>query len=276
MLNDPEDTSLNALETALLLGRERAPRLIANPLQDGAPFVVLRNADGSERIEYIPPSMKVVPQRTIRRARAVDIDGLLTYWKAHATGESNIYFNGKDTIHCIFDDHVKGVPEFCGHTLTYTMLPSPELERWTQKNTVHFATTEAFAEFIENNVADFVDPTGARMLEIALNFHATSKASYSKAVRLQNGSIQLQYTQENNAGAGTIAVPDGFRIVIRIFDYAIDKYAIDARLRWRLKGSALEIWYELIDLEKILREASDRLIMDIEAKTERKILRVMV
>jgi len=273
----PTAAEPNIIDTALKAGRDLAPKLIANPLKDGLPFVVLRDPDGTEIIEYLDPTKHTLPPQRIERSMKVgELPSLLEYWETYANEGSRIYAN-KERITGIIDEHTKDTPAYTNHRVLLEFTHSPEWQTWIGANKRPFQGTQALAEFIENNIFDFVQPEGARMLEIAANFSVTQNASYGKAMRMQDGNIRLHYTNDVNAvsSAGEQTIPDQFKICIPVHaGLSATAYTIDARFRYRLKTgtSELSLWYELIRPEKVLEKALSDIIFAIEEQTGKAVI----
>lgn len=268
-------TEPNIIDSALKAGRDLAPKLITNPLKDGLPFVVLRDPDGTEFLAYIDPTKRTLPPQRIERSMKVgDVPSLLEYWQTYANDSSRMYAT-KERIIGVIDEHTKDKPAYTDHRVVLEFTHSPEWKEWIGHNKRAFQGTQALAEFIENNIFDFRQPEGARMLEIAANFSVTQNASYGKAMRMQDGNIRLHYTNDVNAqsSAGEQTIPDQFKIFIPVHaGLNATGYEIDARFRYRLKGTELSLWYELIRPEKVLDQALIDIIQVIESETEKPVI----
>lgn len=266
----------NSIQTALAAGRQLATQPIKSPLQDGMPFIALRGVDGGERLEFIDERFDI-PHRKFGTVKLDDEKSFMAYWQAQCLPTSTIFANADDSkFIAIFNDHAKndGAADWRDHRAVFELGFSDEWDQWTARNAKRFDGNAAFAEWLEDNLPDIVDPPGAAMLELALNLKVTANASYAKALRLADGDTQLTYTNSVEGTArtesGQIRIPDHFRINIPVHQ-GIDapRYNIDARFRFRLNGPTLSIWYELVRPHKVLEQAFNDIIKRIEegAKT---------
>jgi uncharacterized protein YfdQ (DUF2303 family) len=137
---------------------------------------------------------------------------------------------------------------------------SPEWEAW---RAVDRATTdgrllgqEAFAEFVEDHLADIIDPTAADMLELAQTFHATVSSNFRQGARLRDGRRQFAFEEDIDAKAGEsgeMVIPGTVRLRVRLF-VGGGPTETTARLRWRLREAKLSLGFKLDgadDLERV-------------------------
>jgi uncharacterized protein YfdQ (DUF2303 family) len=115
---------------------------------------------------------------------------------------------------------------------------------------------EEFAIFIEDNIADVVEPSGDTLLQVALTLQAKNEVNFSSSRRLDNGQVQLAYSEtiDARAGTGAIEIPHRFAIGARLFKNG-DGYKVYARLKYRLGGGKVKFWYELERPENAIEDA---------------------
>lgn len=133
---------------------------------------------------------------------------------------------------------------------------SPEAQRWVASSG-KYMTQQDFAEFCELNLESFSSPAAATILEIAQTFQAKTTVDFGSAVRLSNGAIKLKREEKVEATAGEradITIPEELRLALPIFKY--DKtYEVRARLRYRVRDSAVHLSVLLIDPEMAFEHA---------------------
>lgn len=159
------------------------------------------------------------------------------------------------TITTIFNDHKAG-GGWRDHRATFTAEFTAEFKKWLDNSGKPMGQTE-FAEFIEDNMADITEPEAAKLLEMALTIQAKTDINFSSAKRLQNGQVQLQYTEAINATAGSnggLEIPKEFALGLRIFKNG-SGYKLRARLKYRLNGGVIKFWYELDRPERSIEDA---------------------
>jgi len=106
---------------------------------------------------------------------------------------------------------------------------------------------------------------GAGYLAATLN--ATSNAQFEQATNLHNGQVQLSFREEVKGtfgGAEKKTVPREFKIQIAVYD-GQPAIVIVARIRYRITGGKLSIWYDLLHTDRRKREAFE-LVTDQIAK----------
>jgi uncharacterized protein YfdQ (DUF2303 family) len=234
-------------------------------------YVILKDGAGAERVEYVTEQLA---HPTFHKGLVTLLDGpsFIAYVNEHKTETSAVYASlNPCKFVAVLDEHPRaqsGKPAWRDFRATFTPALSVEWTTWMAKNgqKASFDSTEEFAYFIENNMADFTDPPAAAMLEMALNFKVAQSVTYKAARRLQDGQVNLEYVNEVNgtAGAGGVRIPEEFEIEIPIFaGLAEPPEKIKARLRYRLANGHLKLYYDLVRPEKILESAFKRLYNDI-------------
>lgn len=154
------------------------------------------------------------------------------------------------------------------HRATLVLRSTPEWKRWIERDGRIEGQT-AFAEHLEDCLADIVEPEGAVMLELAQHFQAAAKVNFRSAKQLADGQRQLVYeeTIEARAGqTGQITIPQFFVVGVAPFEGSAG-YRIRARLRYRLHDGALKIGYVLDRPDKVVRAAFDDVLAEVETTT---------
>ncbi len=106
---------------------------------------------------------------------------------------------------------------------------------------------EPFAIFLEDNIADITSPSGETLLTVATTLQTKSEVTFNTSKRLDNGQVQLQFTEniEARAGsAGALEIPRVFSIGVRLFKGG-EGYRVNARLKYRIGAGKVKFWYEL-------------------------------
>jgi len=161
------------------------------------------------------------------------------------------------TLTAVLNEHDKGstVPGWRDHRAVYKAELSREFTNWLNFNKKPMEQEE-FAIFLEDNIADVVEPSGETLLQIALTLQAKTQVNFSSHKRLDNGQVQFAYEENVDARAGTglIEIPREFTIGLRLFKNG-DGYKIRARLKYRLGGGKLKFWYELDRADNAIEDA---------------------
>ncbi|NNM65943.1 MAG: DUF2303 family protein [Burkholderiales bacterium] len=245
---------------ALLAAGRALGTAIHNPTQDGTPFAVVPNG---YRIEQLPDIAR--PKRPIANVKLRDATSFVRYVNAHKAPRSTVYASMEPArFLCVFDDylhasdldvgnpkHVDAQADWRSFRAEFTLPASHEWKTWTGQNRKAMTQLQ-FAEHMQDNLPDVIAPSGAELLETALNFEAAQAGHFVSAQRLQDGSHNLVWKTDNTGG--TVRVPEHITLSIPVFENEAPR-ELEARLRYRTNGSALSLWYELVRPHKVIEAA---------------------
>ncbi len=208
----------------------------------------------------------IPPERIVGNISLRDAVSFCRYYSLFADDRSRIFAEPHlNSFTAILDYHGAGErrPEFLSHKALYQMVLDERWKIWTAKNDKPFTQTD-FAEFIEDNNADILEPPGAHMLEVARDLKASSSASFESRVTPKNGQIQMKYAETINGkvGSGDLEIPEFFKLSIPVF-YGEAPVSISARLRYRITGGALSFHYKLYRQSEILSDAFQKAAVSI-------------
>lgn len=211
---------------------------------------------------FVPPQgLAVFPDG---RVRNLDFEGLrdhpkrkrglvclsetssfIEYVNAHSTpDETHIFGVASEAggeFKAVIDFHGRGDadPNWGEHVCVLKLATTPEWQRWTARNGQQL-TQEAFAEFLEDNMQDIVNPDAGTLLDVAQLLTGKKSVTFRSGKNLKNGAIALEYSEtiESTGGRsnGDMQVPDKFTLMISPF-IGVDPVALDARLRYRISDS---------------------------------------
>jgi uncharacterized protein YfdQ (DUF2303 family) len=277
-------------ETLNLAATESEPLAIAALTAAGLDVKTVSDSADDQQFVLLPPGYKLeslerltsYPLRSRGNTTARSADAFVELVKQLCTDQSRLYGQ-------LFDRNNKAAPKFLAvvndhqlvsagwrdHTITYNCPLSTEWATWIGSNKREMSQP-TFAQFVEDNAPDIIDPLPAEMLEVARTLESRKGVNFKSGVRLSNGEVQFAYEEsiESKAGEkGQLKVPEVFTIGIPVFEGARQKNAIKARLRYRIadKGS-LTLWYDLERPHKDLEAAMADLWADIAAATGRTII----
>jgi uncharacterized protein YfdQ (DUF2303 family) len=277
----------SAVDALLDAGRELALKALPSPLGcEGVPYVILRDADGNERVEYVREAFQA-PKRMKGAVRMDDAESFIAYFNRFAAAQSLIYGATAPTLGFVgvLNEHIPpsagiGAPDYRDLRALFTPKLSPEWQAWTGRNGREkgFKGNVEFAEWLEDQIPDVVKPAGSTLLQIALTFKVQEGVLYKHIARLADGNVDLDYQRTVDAGAttgagGKVKIPEDFTIKVPVFaGINAPKYDVQARFRFRLNGGALSIWYELIRPHKVIEQAFVDLLDLIQRQCKRKVL----
>lgn len=197
------------------------------------------------------------PSRKRGTVELANLESLMRYCKDQpCNAEGYIYADPEAvTLTAVFNDHQGDDPGWRDFRAVFEAKRSHELAIWLGRNK-KVMEQEEFATFLEDNIADVVEPAGEKLLAIALTMQAKMDVNFSSSKRLDNGQVQLTYTEniDARAGAGDITIPSQFAIGVRLFKNG-DGWKIKARLKYRIGGGKAKFWYELDRPENVIEEA---------------------
>lgn len=129
---------------------------------------------------------------------------------------------------------------------------TPQWKKWKAISGKMMGQVE-FAEFIEENLADIIAPTGADMLEIAQDLSAKRSVDFKSNVRLSDGRFQFQNIEnlEAQVGAGQIGIPPTITLGIAPV-FGLPPFKVEARFRYRIENGKLKLGIILQRMEDVM------------------------
>ena len=207
-------------------------------LEDGRQLVVVPSGYEMAQIKPIDPALPENIQQTVK---VHDEASFLKYLALFKTPVTQIFAapgfianNFSPYFGAAIDYHGPDTPMRNQHSLTYRPRYSEEWNLWMSTSNMN---QEGFAEFIEENRQDVVEPKAAALLDLARNFRATRKVQYDKAFFEKNGNVKLTYSDETEA-QGEIVVPDMITIGIPVY-FNGPKYSINLWVRYRVGNNTV-------------------------------------
>lgn len=221
------------------------------------PFVVVPNDHKIEPLE----NLQAAPRRIRETVNTTTVESFIAYVSKHKTGLAAIFANEEQRrLSAVLDYHGDAnLPSWCTHNANYTAKLSREAIAWLGMDGKGQEQI-AFAEFLEEHIADVVEPAGADLLERALKLQFIQKAVFGSAVRLQSGEFQLQWSEENQKG--TVELPEKIAIGIPIFHNG-KAYKVEARLRYRLSEGKVTFTYKLIEPQRAIEHAFAEVVKQV-------------
>lgn len=251
--------SRTAAAVAFAIGHMLGGRGAIKPYGENGPaYAYVVNTDGS--LCLAPVDKPAAPDFCSGTVKVNDSDSFIEATNRFADPDCSVVYGSMDPakLVAVLDDHARGDPDWRKHRVELTLQHSNEFKAWMQHNRQPKAQ-EDFAFFIEDAMHDFVSPTGARMLEIAVNFKVKQGVVFKSALRMSDGTVDFAYENAVQAGAGgngSIKIPETFKISIPVFaGLGEKKYEFEARFRYQLKEGALALRYELIRPMKVVEQA---------------------
>lgn len=233
----------------------------------GVPYAVVPDSYRVESLEHTLP----IPTRKRGRVALNDAKSFIAYFKKHNMASSIYATLNPPRFLAVFDDHERDQAGWREHTAEYQCPLSVEWRTWTSSNKRQMKQAD-FAQFIEDNLPDIVEPSGADMLEISRSLEAKKKVNFASGIRLSNGQTQLTYEEEiqGTAAKGALQIPEIFSIGIAVLEGG-PRYKVEARLRYRIDEGRLAFWYDLLRPHKVLENAVMDVWKEISDQTKQEI-----
>lgn len=217
------------------------------------------------------------PDRKRGTVTVADAPSFIAYFERHAKAEQDsdsgsqpfLYADLKHArVTAVFNDDTGGVPGWRDHRVVLVLETTPEWRRWAEHDGA-LLPQAAFAELVEDGLADIVDPPAADMLELAQKFQARTKVTFQSGYRTASGQRQLEYVETTTASAGEsgkLTIPEQFTIGVAPWEGA-DAYKIQCRLRYRIENGNLRLGYALLRPHEILRAAFTDVVNELMEAT---------
>lgn len=262
----PEPSLAGLIEKLIEQTRHDKHRLFV--AKDGTKNLLIEDDDGSwtQFNETESGLQAMPPARKTGDFMFGDPKSFCDFYKMHdskAPIYAQLNSSGIPTFTAVLNDHTKEAADFRDFRAIFSPDFSVEWTTWSGRNgeSRKFDGPKQFAVFIQDNAPDFMQPTSADMLSIALNFRVKSDGAFNCAQRLQDGHVQLDFSHIVQASGvdsagGTVSVPDSFVLSIPVYEMLGAKhYQLQARLNFRTNQQGVTLWYELVRPRKVLLQA---------------------
>ena len=218
------------------------------------------------------------PDRTRQTVVVLDGGSFVDYFSLFSDEHSRVFADETlGQVLAVLDYHEAigtGAARWGDHRLRFDLRKSPEWLTWTAHSGQSRKMVQVeFAEFLEDNSTDVLEPSAATMLEMARTLEAKTDVDYQSSIRLNNGQVQLTYneTVKGTYGSGKVEIPEQFVVAIPVY-VGTPRIRLTARLRYRLVGGKLSIWYDLLRADAAEREAFRATLDAIQAGIESRII----
>jgi uncharacterized protein YfdQ (DUF2303 family) len=160
------------------------------------------------------------------------------------------------TFTAIINAGTQQEPGWSDHAAILRLTESKEWKRWAA-GSGKLVDQLGFAEFIEDNAENIVDPSSAEILEIAQSLQINRAVDFESGQRLSDGNVRFGYRETTTASAGAVgdlSIPASFTLALRPFEGG-EAYRVTALFRYRLHGKQLQLGYKLQGIERIREDA---------------------
>jgi uncharacterized protein YfdQ (DUF2303 family) len=252
---------------------------IGTQLKPLHPGTVYAAADGHGRVRVIDTDeYELVPRRAKAKRTVTDAASFVAYVNRHKLIGTEVYAHtSSSSVVAVIDSH-EGTdlsPGWQSHQLTLSLEHTKAWLAWAERdlgqNARGWFGQQEFAEFIEDRALDVIEPSHARVIELATKFEATKKVDFGQATRLDNGEVKFEYTETIGAAKGRkgdLEFPKELKLALRPY-IGGPIYYVFASLRYRIGEDGLRLGYTLQRPETILEGAFADIVTEIrDGRTE--------
>jgi uncharacterized protein YfdQ (DUF2303 family) len=212
------------------------------------------------------------PWRQRGTVKVQTTDDLVRYVKRHDDPTSTTIWLDGDAhkVVAVLNDHRHvdedgpGGAEWGDHRAELVLRKTPEWLHWEGLDN-KLVEQDIFSEHIERGLAEIREPDSATMLELSQSIQGSVGASFKSTRRLQDGTVELQYVEDPNVQAGPGGdIPIPAKLVLYIAPFVGESpVLVEARFRYRVRQGKVWLGYSLDRPWEILREAIDRVGVEL-------------
>lgn len=250
-----------------------ATEITLHDKSDGV-FVVLPSQTKVEDV-----SKFFAPKFVKQSVQFIDADSFTDYVNLFKTNDTLLFAAVTDigcTIKAVIDYHTaKGVANRCAHAAVFATRQTPEWVAWLEANRRRMSQA-SFAEWLEEHENLFrhpeSKPTGAELKELVLTLEGKQDVRFVSAMRLENQTNRLNYEEDvtlkgqPTTKSQSVDLPRTIVAGISPFEGA-PPYKVEARFKYTIQSRKLELWFETIDIHKIVRDCVKATVKQVAEKT---------
>jgi uncharacterized protein YfdQ (DUF2303 family) len=256
------DLSADAINAIKDLAQEAQKPHPIVPNADGLLFVPATSSRAAEIIDLDKFGRSPIPRRkkgTIKVFSVLAFNTILL--QNQDAGEIVVYIDANmnaPAITAVLNDHGKNGPGHRDFRCAIEFRPTVEWQKWKAIDGKMMPQAE-FAEFIEENISDVFEPTGANMLEIVTYLTATRTVDFKSALNLSNGNVQFNNSEslEARVSAGQLTIPTEFTLQLAPIQGS-EIFKVPARFRYRLREGKLTLGLKLLRMEDVMAHNRER------------------
>lgn len=198
------------------------------------------------------------PRNKVLNQTVSDFESFAAYLNKHGiAGETEISAHETEGVFsAIVDAGDDGEAGWRRHQVKLDLTASDEWKTWSALSG-KLITQEQFAEFIEDNARNVIDPTSAELLEVAQSLQVKRGVDFESGVRLADGNVQFGYRETTTATAGTagtLTIPATLELALAPFRGGAP-YRVPATFRYRLQDKRLALGFKLQNADEVRRQA---------------------
>lgn len=215
------------------------------------------------------------PRRKAGARSVTDAASFVAYVNRHADSHTEVYAHTNTSkVVGIIDSHDEaGTPGgWQKHRVTLDLEHSKAWAAWANADG-RFMAQDEFADFLDDRYLDVIDPTAARMIDIARSFQAHTNVTFESTIRDTSGDVKLNFVEDTKAKAGQkgdIEIPARIQLALRPY-VGGPIYSIWANFRYRLRSGDVLLGFKLERPENILEAAFADIVTEIrDGRTDKR------
>jgi len=245
--------------------------------QDGRTFAARRNDFALDNLT-IPHAQKIEQPKWVTQAVVVQQQASLRDYVKRFKNDGTLLFADimANSIVGAIDYHRAPVEDAAGegnpsprlgtHNVTLNLPFSEEWKRWTGKNESLMDQIE-FADFLEENAMDVTDPTGASLLELCRDLHASQGSNFRSAIRMGD-VVHIQVESEKNATTSDgLELPTEFTISVPVY-FGEPNIKLTCLMRRKVGHGELQLGYKIVRAEKERQSEFQRIVEAVSVDTD--------
>lgn len=267
------DQQLNSqtLQDAVAIGKKLADVKCFNVLPSSKRQLVVI-PDG-HKLETLDEHVPKTPDRKRLSVDMKSVESFISYVNEHGSESTRIFASVDGPpymFHAAIDFHeagTGGLASWNTHNCFLTMTLTDEWKLWIENNGKSINQIE-FAEFINQNRMDIIEPDGATIAEIALTLEATNGGRCKTKIDLHDGTTHLEFQEDVTAKAGRdgkIKIPRMITLSLSPF-VGIPPETLEAEFRFRTREGVVSFSYILQRPKRLIKKVVDNAVTIIGDK----------
>jgi uncharacterized protein YfdQ (DUF2303 family) len=216
------------------------PQILPTP--EGRQFLVM--PEGMQHLDVTPKNgERTLPPDHTRQTVTLQTLASLTAYGVKFRTDTTTLFGDVDhnTIVAPIDYHGADKASLVAHVAKLVLPYSVEWKTWNDVDG-KLMDQLTFARFIEENIDDIVDPTGADLLEAVSDIRSAQAAEFKGRIKTGSDNIDFDYSEatELSTRPGGLVLPKRLHLSIPVY-FGDSSVSVIANLRHKVEGGKLSL-----------------------------------
>lgn len=205
------------------------------------------------------------PSRIREKVEFGDAESFILYITEFQADATPLVFfdDAAGAFNAVMDYSDPGTPRWGDHAASFALRHAPEWKAWAARHGKPMSQDD-FLSFMEDHADEIVSPKGGELLDIIMNFQETKSATFKNGQRFRDGSVRFQYTEE--VKSESVSIPNTFDLSLAVY-VGQQPRPMEARIRYAVKEGKLNLWFDLLRWERIVRDAQMDMISAVRVGT---------